>query len=105
MSEQDAGPPVVDDAENDRFVFEQDGATAQLAYDLDGDRLILIHTEVPEALAGRGVAARMVQASVARAAAEGLVIAPWCPYARRWLRDHADAAAGVTIDWSEPTAG
>ena len=27
---------------------------------------------------------------------------PWCPYARKWLQDHAAAAAVVTIDWRAP---
>ena len=91
-----------DDTANDRFVVEEDGALAQLVYEVEGDRLLLIHTEVPEQLGGRGIAGPLVAASVARAGRDGLTIAPWCPYARRWLTSHRDAVAGVTIDWSAP---
>jgi GNAT superfamily N-acetyltransferase len=67
--------------------------------------LILIHTEVPEALAGRGIGGRLVRAAVASARAEHLTIVPWCPFARRWLADHHDEAEGVTIDWNTPPNG
>ena len=94
--------PVVDDATNERYVFEEDGAVAELVYELDGDRLILIHTGVPEALGGRGIGGELVRAAIERAAAEGLTVVPWCPYARSWLEKHPDVASTVVIDWSPP---
>jgi predicted GNAT family acetyltransferase len=103
MSEPDAAAPqVIDDIEQDRFVFEQDGATAVLAYEVEDGRLLLLHTGVPEQLGGRGVGGRLVEAAVVRAARDGLEIAPWCPFVRKWLKEHADAVSGVTIDWSPP---
>ncbi len=101
MTEQQSPPEVVDDTDHHRFVAEVDGAVAWLDYQVGEGRLVLVHTEVPEQLGGRGLGGRLVQAGVARAARDGLTLAPWCPYARRWLRDHADAAASVEIDWSE----
>lgn len=82
-----------------RFVLDQDGALAELIYDTEPGRLILVHTAVPDALGGRGGGGRLVRAAVDRAAAEHLTVLPWCPFARRWLRVHPDAAATVTIDW------
>src|SRR4051794_7500207 len=76
------------DAGASRFVLEEDGIEAELLYRTRADRLILIHTEVPEALGGRGIGARLVRAAVAYARAEQLTIVPWCPFARRWLADH-----------------
>jgi len=90
---------VVDDPDNGRFVFEAEGTLAELTYRLNGHRLILVHTEVPESLGSRGIAGRLVRAAVDRAASEGLTVVPWCPYARKWLEDHADVAGTVTIDW------
>jgi predicted GNAT family acetyltransferase len=91
---------VRDDPENSRFVLDQDGATAELVYDIEGSCLTLVHTEVPEALGGRGIGGQLVKAAVARARAERLTVLPWCPFARRWLARHPDAAAGTSIDWS-----
>jgi predicted GNAT family acetyltransferase len=106
MSEQESLPPVVDDRDHDRFVLESHGVTAFLEYEVDDNRLLLIHTEVPESLGGRGIGGRLVQAGVDRAEQEDLTVVPWCPFARRWLRDHSDAAATVAIDWtSSPASG
>jgi uncharacterized protein len=41
-----------------------------------------------------------VQAALAKAAAEGLTIVPFCPFARSWLERHPDATNGVEIDWA-----
>lgn len=100
----DGRPPVKvrDLPEEHRFVVEQDGSTGELVYRIEGDRLILIHTGVPDELGGRGIAAALVRAAVARAADELLTVVPWCPYARKWLRDHPDIAKTVTIDWTAP---
>jgi predicted GNAT family acetyltransferase len=59
---------------------------------------------VPEALRGQGIAGRLVQAVVERAAQSGETVVPWCPYIRKWLRDHPDAADRLHIDWSDPPA-
>jgi uncharacterized protein len=104
MPDQHATPPVVDDPGQERFVAEQDGARAELIYELDGDRLVLIHTRVPDRLGGRGLGGELVRAAVAKAVGQGLTIAPWCPYARKWLTDHPDEAGDVKIDWSAPPA-
>ncbi len=100
MSESDTA--VVDDIEHHRFVYREGGLDAQLVYRVDGDRLILIHTEVPDGLSGRGIGGHLVQAAVKRATASGEIIVPWCPYARKWLTDHPDHADRVEIDWEQP---
>jgi predicted GNAT family acetyltransferase len=102
MTQQQSPPEVVDDVAHHRFAAEVEGSMARLEYQLDGGRLILVHTEVPEQLGGRGLGGQLVRAGVARAARDGLTLVPWCPYARRWLQEHPDAAGSVRIDWSEP---
>jgi predicted GNAT family acetyltransferase len=90
---------VVDNTDRHRFDLEQEGHRAELVYEVDGDRLVLVHTGVPEALGGRGLGGQLVRAAVERARREGLTLVPRCPYARSWLEKHADEAAGVAIDW------
>jgi uncharacterized protein len=101
MAEPDR-PTVVDDRERHRFVLVEDGVEAELVYRARPDRLILVHTGVPDEVGGRGLAGDLVRAAVERAAAEGLTVVPWCPYTRAWLRDHPDEAASVDIDWTPP---
>ncbi len=93
---------VLDDRDHNRFLFAQDGQEAELVYRVNGKRLVLIHTEVPESFRGQGVGAQLVQAAIDRASKADETLVPLCPYARKWLQDHADAAAGVTIDWAGP---
>ena len=58
---------VVDVPAESRFVVRPNGAEAELVYHLHGDRLVLIHTEVPDELAGQGIGGRLVEAAVRRA--------------------------------------
>lgn len=79
-----------------------DGAVAELIYRRRADRLVLIHTGVPGNLAGHGIGGRLVQAAVDRAAKERLTVVPLCPFARKWLERHPDAADTVNVDWGAP---
>jgi predicted GNAT family acetyltransferase len=92
-------PEITDNEAESRFVYRDGSAEAELVYHLSGTRLVLIHTEVPDALSGRGLGGRLVRAAVERAQREGLTIVPWCPFARRWLSEHDDVASLVRIDW------
>jgi hypothetical protein len=92
--------PVVDDAASGRYVLREGGAEAELVYVIDGDRMTLVHTGVPDEWGGHGIGGRLVRAALARAAVNELTVVPLCPFARRWLEDHSDEAAGVTIDWA-----
>ncbi len=96
-------PTVVDETERSRFVIELDGHVAELVYRAEPDRLVLVHTGVPEELGGRGLGALLVQAAVDRAVDEGRTIAPWCPFARKWLEDHPEVASRVPLDLSPPS--
>src|SRR5271166_5448237 len=49
-----ADDAVVDDTAGSRFVISEGGAEAELIYVIEGDRMLLVHTEVPEAWGGRG---------------------------------------------------
>ena len=79
----------------------QDGH-AESDHDHATGRLTLIHTEVPDVLGGHGVGGQLVRTAIERASAEHLTVVPWCPFARRWLHEHPDVAAGVDIDWTTP---
>jgi uncharacterized protein len=94
-------PEVTDNTERSRFELVVDGEMAELIYRRRADRLVLVHTEVPEELEGRGLGGQLVRAAIGKAAAEGLTLVPLCPYARSWLKRHPEAAAGLTVDFGQ----
>jgi uncharacterized protein len=92
-------PEVIEIPGEHRFVVRDEGATAELTYEVVDGRLVLVHTGVPERLGGRGIGGLLVRAGLEKAEREHLIVVPYCPFARRWLRDHPDEAASATIDW------
>lgn len=71
------------------------GADAQgkLTWVKQGDNVrVADHTLVPSAIGGRGVAARLVEALVADAQAEGFRIDPACSYVEAAFRRHPEWA-------------
>ena len=92
-------PQVTDNQAASRFELHADGQLAELPYRRNGNRLVLIHTEVPEQLEGRGIGSALVLAAIERAERDGMTVVPLCPFARGWLERHPDVASRVTIDW------
>jgi predicted GNAT family acetyltransferase len=98
-SEQFSAGEVVDNTGRGRFEVTREGHVAELTYQQVGDRLVLIHTEVPPSFRGQGIGGRLVRAALQRAVRDDLTLIPRCPYARRWLKQHRGDAADVRIDW------
>jgi predicted GNAT family acetyltransferase len=73
-----------------RFIAQVDGGEAECVYRLQGGVMDIVHTEVPPASEGHGVAAAMVRAALAHARAQGLRVRPSCSYVRSYMRRHAD---------------
>ena len=85
----DTPVPVHEPAGN-RFSVSGEGVTAVVEYTIDGDVMTILHTLVPEALGGRGVAGALVRAALDFARSEGLRVRPTCSYADAWMRRHPD---------------
>ena len=92
---------VIDNQDALQFEARAEGEKAVLTYRLRAGRLVLIHTEVPQSLEGRGIGGKLVLAALDRARQVGLTIVPLCPFAHSWLERHPDAARGVAIDWGD----
>ena len=92
-------PQITDNQAESRFEARVDGNLAELLYRLNGKRLVLIHTEVPEQFEGHGTGGALVTAAIGRAVRDGLTVVPLCPFARGWLERHPEVASQATIDW------
>ena len=74
-----------------RYVIRLDGAEAEMTYSRAGEKMIIIdHTEVPDALRGRGLGLILVRRGVEDARAEGRKIIPLCPYAKATIEKHPE---------------
>ena len=73
-----------------RWAVVVDGHEAEMTYSRASPTLIIIdHTEVPDALRGRGVGQALVERAVSDARREGFRIIPLCPFARAQFERHA----------------
>jgi uncharacterized protein len=95
---------IRNDYAHSRLVLETDGLAAELIYLERPGELVIVHTEVPEELGGHGTGGQLVQAAVELAKDMGLRVAPWCPFARHWLRTHPEVSSSSDVDWSTPEA-
>jgi len=81
---------VENDAAANRFVARVDGQTAELQYERFPDRIVLVHTEVPAALRGRGIADKLAHTALEYARAEHLRVVPRCPFVAAYLGRHPE---------------
>ncbi len=64
-------------------IKENNERLAEMTYSKAGDKLIIIdHTEVSDALRGKGAGKKMVVAAVEFARKQGIKILPLCPFAK-----------------------
>ena len=89
---------VVLNDELNRFEATLHDETAFLTFHRNGKRLALIHTEVPEALEGRGLASLLAKTALDYARSNDLTVVPICPFVRSYLEKHPDEAARTKLD-------
>lgn len=73
-----------------QFELVIDQVKAKIEYDLQKDRIFLLHTEVPQALAGRGVGNAIVEKALQYIDANNLKLVPLCPFVASYLKKHPD---------------
>ncbi|WP_294819764.1 GNAT family N-acetyltransferase [uncultured Flavobacterium sp.] len=76
--------------EANQFELHADGHFAFIEYYREGEKLFLTHTEAPEALRGKGVAAELVKLTLQCAKENGLTVMPLCSYVAKYVNDHPD---------------
>lgn len=84
------GLTLRDDPARGRFEAEVEGGTAFALYRLDGDRVVLTHTEVPRAVEGRGIGGALVRAVLDRIRADGRKVVPRYSFAATWIARHPE---------------
>lgn len=73
-----------------RFEIEQDGEVGYLEYSLSGNALVLLHTEVPLPLRGKGLASSLAETALQYARENKLKVDVICPYVQTYLEKHPE---------------
>jgi predicted GNAT family acetyltransferase len=85
-------PKVTDNAALSRYEMVVDGVAAFVTYTRHGDRLTLLHTEVPQALGGRGIGSSLATAVLEDVSSRGLRIVPVCEFMAAFIKRHPEFA-------------
>jgi predicted GNAT family acetyltransferase len=95
------GPPtafiVRDNPEESRLETEVDGQIATLRYERHPHAVVLVETDVPSALRGRGVANALAKWAVETAERDNLRVVAVCPFVQAFIKRHSRVRSG---EWS-----
>lgn len=71
--------------EEKQFELHHNSHVAFLEFFREGEKIYLTHTETPEALRGKGVAAQLVQRSLQCCKDNGFIVVPQCSYVAHYV--------------------
>jgi uncharacterized protein len=92
--------PIVNNTAAGQFEIQLDGELAFLTYVLrPGRHMQIDHTEVPDAMQGKGVAGQLAKTALEYAKANNLRVIPLCPFVRTYLKRHPEYASLVSNSW------
>jgi uncharacterized protein len=91
VSEEQDAITVVDNVDRSRYEVSMSGQRVGFAnyHDLPGRRAI-VHAEVDEAFAGRGIGSRLAESSLEDIRTRGLRVVPSCPFIKTYIEQHPD---------------
>jgi uncharacterized protein len=81
---------VEHDLANHRFTARVRGQLAVLDYQIKRRRMVITHTEVPEPIAGRGIAGELTRVALRFAREQKYKVVPACAYAEAFLQRHEE---------------
>jgi uncharacterized protein len=95
MSPDDQEIAVTNNEAKRRYEAWVDGHLAVLTYEREGDSIIYLHTGVPSAVSGRGIANLLAKTALDEARAQKRIVVPQCPFVAAYIRRHPEYLALV----------
>jgi predicted GNAT family acetyltransferase len=83
---------ISDNPARSRYEAHSGGLMAELTYLKRRGEIVLLHTGVPAALEGHGIAGRLAQFALEDARAKGLRVVARCPFVLSYLAKHPEYA-------------
>lgn len=73
-----------------QFELRLEDQAATLEFFREGEKIYLIHTETPEALRGKGVAADLVKRTLQCCRDNGFIVVPQCSYVAHYVDNNPE---------------
>ena len=90
---------IHNNSEDSRFEVDLGDGLALIQYRLRGDRISLIHTEVPPAHQGQGIADQLAKYALEWSGNDGFAVLPYCPFVRAYIARHPEYERLVAADF------
>ena len=81
---------VVDNPTHHRFELPVGDAIAAAYYRFEGDRVVLVHTEVPQQLSGQGIGSRLAEGVFALIRESGRKVVTESSFMAAWASRHPE---------------
>ena len=85
---------VVKNTNENRFELVSGSQVSKLDYRMgdQGERIALVHTEVPDDLSGQGIGSGLVKYALEYARENELTVLPYCPFVAAYIERHPEYA-------------
>jgi len=83
---------VRDNSLKSRYELDVDGHIAFVDYQLRSDKIVLVHTEVPAELGGRGIGSKLAKGTLDAVRARGLKAEIRCDFLAAYVKKHPEYA-------------
>ena len=76
---------IVNNKAQHRYELAVDGHIAATYYEIDGNIITFVHTEVPPELGGKGIGSKLIRGALDQVRAEGFQVIPQCPFVKAFI--------------------
>jgi predicted GNAT family acetyltransferase len=80
---------VVNNTPKHRYELAVEGHIAATYYELSGNVITFVHTEVPPELGGKGIASKLIRGALDQVRADGLKVIAQCPFVKAFIEKNA----------------
>ncbi|AEI50770.1 GNAT family N-acetyltransferase [Runella slithyformis] len=81
---------IINNVDLHRFEAEVDGETAFVEYQWKNETIYILHTFVPHALRGRGLAGQLAEFVLTRIREEQWPVKIYCPFFAKYIEEHPE---------------
>ncbi|KJC37516.1 acetyltransferase [Bradyrhizobium sp. LTSP849] len=81
---------IINNRGQHRYELELEGHLAATYYEIEGDVITFVHTEVPPELGGKGVGSKLIKGALDQVRAAGLRVVAQCPFVKAYIEKHPE---------------